>query len=432
VALALILVALALGAFSTMVFLWQWMAGPPAQPYCLLLLVAIAAVFLKVFLSVKKRIPQPPLRSDAQRMFRGLPVACGLLGLAYASFSVLQNVKAMPHGGFDAWAVWNLHARFLYRGSAGIWHNLFVPALSWSQNDYPLLVPGLISGAWTITGAERPWMPVVVGIVCAALLIGILCSAVSALSRDERGWLAGLVLLATPSFLLYSVVQAADIPLALYILITVALLQFADAWPQVRQPMLVLAGLSAGFAAWTKNEGLLFVLAVLASHLLSLTLLRAWRALGNNLMMISLGLAPMLIVLYGFKVFLAVFENPVETFGYVSSVERYQEILRGFLDQAKGFGGTWDTGGIHPAVLLGVFAMLYAKPIRKISPTSLGLILLIVSMFGGYFLVYLFSSFSHVRGYIQGSLDRLYLQLWPACLFIVATLLPPANKRADV
>jgi len=271
----------------------------------------------------------------------------------------------------------------------------------------------------------------VLGIVLAALAFGILCSAVSALARDERGWLSGLILLATPSFLFYAAVQAADIPMALYILITVALLQFADAWPQLRQPMLILAGLSAGFAGWTKNEGLLFVLAVLGSHLLSFALLRAWRALANNLLMISLGLAPMLIVLLRFKFFLAVFENPVETFGYVSSVQRHVEILRGFFDQAKSFGGTWNTGGVHPGVILGVFTLLYAKPIRKISPTSLSLIFLIVSMIGGFFLVYLFSGFHHVGGYISGSLDRLFLQLWPASLFIVATLPTQGYRETD-
>ena len=57
-----------------------------------------------------------------------------------------------------------------------------------------------------------------------------------------------------------------------------------------------------------------------------------------------------------------------------------------------------------------------------VTPTSLSFLLLIVLMLGGYFMVYVFSPYDSVQGYIGGSLDRLYLQLWPACLFILATV----------
>ena len=144
---------------------------------------------------------------------------------------------------------------------------IFDPARSQNHGGYPLLLPGLVNGAWTVGGGERPIVPALIAIGFGALSIGIVWSGISALARDGRGWLSGLLLLATPSFLHLFPDQTADIPIALYILTTVALLQFAEAWPEVRRPMLVLAGLSAGFAAWTKNEGLLFVVAVLGSHL---------------------------------------------------------------------------------------------------------------------------------------------------------------------
>jgi hypothetical protein len=210
-------------------------------------------------------------------------------------------------------------------------------------------------------------------------------------------------------------------------LATVALLQFAEAWREVRRPMLVLAGLSAGFAAWTKNEGLLFVVAVLGSHLVTLGLLRHWRDLRTNLTMIGLGLAPTLALVISFKIFLAPRGHQVETIGHASSFVRYGEILKGFYDAAKGFGGTWE-GGVHPIVLVVLFLLLYARqPLRNLRPMSLSLVLVIPVMLGGYFLVYLFSSGESVRDLIGGSLGRLCLQLWPASVFLLATFFLPTS-----
>jgi len=77
--------------------------------------------------------------------------------------------------------------------------------------------------------------------------------------------------------------------------------------------------------------------------------------------------------------------------------------------------------------------LLYMKPITKITRTSIDVALLVGLMFAGYAMVYAFSGFSHVGGYIANSLDRLYLQLWPSCLFIIATFqseTPAADRKA--
>ena len=431
-ALALTLVALVLGTFSSAVFLWEWVVGAPTPLSTLVLLISITGVFLKVFFVLKRRIPPLQVASVRHWVFRLLPAACMLIGLGSSGIAVVRQAGMEPNGEWDAFAVWNLHARFLYRGSAGTWTNIFDPVLSQNNGGgYPFLLPGLVNGAWTVVGNELPIVPALLAIGFGALSIGIVWSGVSALARDERGCLSGLLLLATPSFLLLFPDQTADIPIALYILTTVALLQFAEAWPEVRRPMLVLAGLSAGFAAWTKNEGLLFVVAVLGSRFATLALLRHWRDLRTNLTMIGLGLAPVLALLISFKIFLTLGDNPVQTIGHASSAGRYREILLGFYDAAKGFGGTWR-GGIHPFGLLGLFFLLYARPLRNLRPMSLSVALVVPAMLGGYFLVYLFSSDGNLHDYIGGTLNRLCIQLWPASVFMLATgLLPTSTVPAD-
>ena len=61
---------------------------------------------------------------------------------------------------------------------------------------------------------------------------------------------------------------------------------------------------------------------------------------------------------------------------------------------------------------------------------AFALLLLIVLMLSGYFMIYVFSGYDSVSGYMAGSLDRLYLQIWPAFLFILATL-PIASGSDD-
>ena len=280
--LALILLAVAFGIFSSTLFVWEWILGAPTQLSASILFLVTTVVCLKVFLYLRRRVPRIPFRPGRAWLFRVLPVACVGIAVVSAAFSVVQQLESVPNGGFDAFAVWNLHARFLYRGSSGAWRDMFLPAMAGSNPDYPLLLPGLVSGAWMITGTDLPLIPALLGIAFAALSIGIVGSAVSAIAGDERGWLVALLVLATPSFLSWAPLQVADIPIGLYMLATVVLLQFADAWPEVRRPMMVLAGLTAGFAAWTKNEGLLFIIAVLAGYLTSFAHAGAWRRIRKS------------------------------------------------------------------------------------------------------------------------------------------------------
>ena len=56
-----------------------------------------------------------------------------------------------PHGKWDAWLIWNMHARFLYRGGDA-WREAFASGLDWSHWDYPLLLPLSIVRGWTLHG----------------------------------------------------------------------------------------------------------------------------------------------------------------------------------------------------------------------------------------------------------------------------------------
>ncbi|MEA2658068.1 MAG: hypothetical protein QOF64_653, partial [Candidatus Binatota bacterium] len=238
-------------------------------------------------------------------------------------------------------------------------------------------------------------------------------------------------LLVTPSFLLYSSAQMADIPLSLYILTTVVLLQFAEAWPDVKSTMLALAGLSTGFAAWTKNEGLLLVIAVFVSHWISLALIPAWRGYRKHVLRFSLGLAPILILIVSFKVFLAPPSDIPLNMAAVermTHVERYRQIVSAFVSHFWTFGNAAEAGGTNPGILMMLYLLLYRSRVRKVSVTSLSLLLLPVLMLCGYFMVYVITPHP-LQEHLASSLDRLLLQLWPACIFALAVV--PISMSAD-
>ena len=90
-------------------------------------------------------------------------------------------------------------------------------------------------------------------------------AGVSRLRSRSQGLLAGLVLIGLVSFLQRGTLQYADVPLAFFILSAVLLLVLYDASERPQRGLLVLSGLAAGLAAWTKNEGLLLLLVLPAA-----------------------------------------------------------------------------------------------------------------------------------------------------------------------
>ncbi len=83
--------------------------------------------------------------------------------------------------------------------------------------------------------------------------------------------LGAIALLATPSFVEQGAWQYADIPLSFFYLATIVLLSLYDertqeASSQSPAGLLALGGVAAGFAAWTKNEGVLFLGAIILAR----------------------------------------------------------------------------------------------------------------------------------------------------------------------
>jgi hypothetical protein len=224
-----------------------------------------------------------------------------------------------------------------------------------------------------------------------------------------------MVLMGTPYFLLLSTFQTADVPLSYIVLSSIVLWMLYA----VRQEagLLVLAGLAAGLSAWTKNEGILFVLASLVGcAVYGVVRHQAWKTLSR----FALGLlAPAIVIVY-YKVTLApsndlfMGANAGELLGKIASLPRYETIL-------AELGKSLLTIGNWPYSILAVLALFAVivgpRRNRAQGRAALTCAIILTVQLAGYLFIYVITPLP-LEFHLQYSLDRLLFQLFPASLFL--------------
>ena len=215
---------------------------------------------------------------DRALFFKKVGALLGLLLFLYTAFTIIQfyflSVSTNVGGGWDARYFWALKAKFMFRAPTD-WQLMFSPKLSWSNQGYPLLWPGAMAWGWHWLGQESPlWGPfAALGfyLPCSLLLVWYFTAQRSAIT----GWFAGsFALVLFPPFF-WAIHQYADVPLTFFM--TACALTLVTALRLNAPRLLIISGLMGGLAAWTKNEGILFIVWIYL--LLGATLLRHH---GNN------------------------------------------------------------------------------------------------------------------------------------------------------
>ena len=202
---------------------------------------------------------------------------------------MLIGYSAKPHGHWDAWAIWNLKARFLYRLDGVGWRNLFSDEISWSHGDYPLEFPLIVSKTWGYMGQESVLGPIIIALVVCMAIIMLGCTAIY--SRSKIGGLLYAVLLTSSSIIFASsITQYADMMLAYYILATIVCLSLYDNGRERDTWLVVVSGFLASSCAWIKNEGFLFVLVLILSRIVILILRREQSRIFSELKLLVCGM----------------------------------------------------------------------------------------------------------------------------------------------
>ncbi len=372
------------------------------------------------------------------KRMKGLAVGTGatlpaplsaLLATALASACVdwFLSFQRAPDGGWDAWMIWNLRARFL----AGTDFDLAAalpPALAHadfgSHLDYPLLLPLALAELSLGFGQHAA----IAALVSAAGALAVIACAwrVAAHLLDERAAAAVcLALSCTPAFVLAGAAQYADLWLAGFVLLGAeglargvsALEDPLGAAPQASEPWLIAGG-ALSLAACVKQEGLLWVVAGVVALA---SVLPAGRRL-RPLAILVAGASPLLLLLGWFKTSLAPPSDLAQPLGvvlaHVFDGSRWLELVAGLSRRVVYFQawGLW----------LAAFAIAAAWSARRTtSPRTRVLGRLLGLVAAGELLVYLVTP--HDLGWhLRTSLDRLVLQAWPLALVWLGSRVMPA------
>lgn len=172
-----------------------------------------------------------------------------------ASSAVIILSQQYPFGGWDAWALYNMKAKFLLEGGRN-WTDIV--RLHWhTQPSYPLLLPLVNAWAVSIFHGDLVRAASATGIIfCVAS--GLLCYAgLSMFINRLAAFLASLLLLTNPLYIFWGTTQYADVLLAYYLLASMVLLVI---FLRTLQPRVaLLTGLFWGIMPLAKNEGNVFL-----------------------------------------------------------------------------------------------------------------------------------------------------------------------------
>jgi hypothetical protein len=350
------------------------------------------------------------------------------ISIVTALYASVCRALAHPHGeGWDAFAIWNLHARFLFLGGAH-WRDGFSALIPWSHADYPLLIPAAIAHFWSYLGQDYPAVPATVALIFTFTTLALLVSSLAILRGVNSAILGGIALAATPFFIEQGASQYVDVPLSFFFLAAIALSCFHQrvlVEPQSRRrfSFLILAGLTAGFAAWTKNEGLLFLFAFLAAHIAGAVFKPQPKSTpdeaGIELTAFALATVPALVLIACFKHAIAppgdLFTSPTVTAHRLLTPTRYWIVLQWYVKEFFRFGNWWIVPG---TVLLPVFYFLARSTRRLRSDWALRSCVITLGLtLAGYFAVYVITPYN-IYWHLRFSLNRLFLQLWPSIIFL--------------
>ena len=331
---------------------------------------------------------------------RPLSKNTGLLLLAGIAFlTAACAFLSRRYGDWDAALIWNLHARYLATGDG--WRSIYEPGAS-GNAAYPMGLPSSIALLWRVLGSDNPTVP-----FFAALLPTLGIPVVIFLEGARGKFWVSLTVLPLFAFHRYYLALGLD--------------QYADiqvAWPWLLAAVCMnrahisrktdywfASGLLLGALCWTKWEGIL----------LSVCLLAPWAAyfLRNRraLLLLLLGLTPFVLTI---TMFLRTGppEAPLLTdlAGIATRMgngERYRIIGRAFTNEVFGRHWPFATLLVATPILLQKWADRFAKRMY----------ISVVGAVVGYAAVYLLLVSTDLEWNLQFSLARLLLQVYPVAVF---------------
>lgn len=378
-----------------------------------------AGILLALVFSRRATAARDLQRPAVPRMLTWISVVGCLCALAFAATNFAAFSHITPHGTWDAWAIWNLRARFLFLGQPVIWQDAFSRDLAYSHPDYPLLLPLSVSRAWAFAGTDATLVPVVLAAVFAGATAALVGVSLARARTPAQGFLAATAVLASPVFLKWAPSQIADVPLGLYMLITFVMMWRATTSDAGRF-WWVLAGVSASLAAWTKNEGAVFLALFMLVSIVWL-LRKSGRAASKDIASLAAGAGVGVAALLALKLRFPAPNDLANALDLASATARVADLDRvQFVLESVG-RELWLGGGAYVGVLPLLVAYAVVAGVRRPEGAPAVALLVVLLQIAAYTIVYVVTPHD-LRWHLNTSLDRVMLQIFPSAVWGIMML----------
>jgi hypothetical protein len=341
------------------------------------------------------------------------------------------HMVAWPVSGWDGWSIWALKARIFYLSQSipsGYFHDA---SRLFSHPDYPLLLP--LAETWIDgwLGQANSWA---IMALFPFFFLGIVVLVMGTLRRSlgPRPALAGaMALLCVPFVIAQGGAGDADIPVTLMMTGSSIFL-----WQWLYRPdnprALILSGLFAGLAAWTKKEGLILLLITML-----VVVIAAWQRRADAPgcrrapLEVCLFLAPALLLVGPWLAFLAVRRPlsrdflPFDVETLVVHLNRLPTILA-LVTQHLVDVWRWNVIWLS----LGAMIVLKRRHLRRGGPMPY-LLLLLGLQVACDGVLFVFSDWQPYTDHLEGALDRLLLHTLPLAVMLLISLIV-SEERAVV
>jgi hypothetical protein len=419
-------IAAGFGISSCAFFIWIATVGSAIHGLIVLEVITLIIIATLIIIFKKNKISSPKSlileSATVKKLRKRVAICCAALLITYIIIFVIRSLNS-PLGEGDGIAIWNMRARILFRAGE-YWRDAF--NMNMAHPDYPMLIPGSIACAWKFLNNESVLIPICIHMLFVLSVLGLLFSGLSIMRSTTQGSLAFIILLGTNGFVHDAQLQYADIPLAVFFLATIILFFMQEEVPKEEHGLVVLAGITSGLGAWTKNEGLLFVIAILCARSIVTSIRDGWKYCLHELYYFNLGLIPILSVIIYYKICFAppndIFLGLNMRYYVLVDISRYIVITKAFVDQFIYFGSRFislpQIKYISLTMLLCLYSwMLGVKIDKRYERAIITTVLVLMLMWVGYFYIYIITSMP-LKWQLATALKRLALQLWIPFLFL--------------
>ena len=248
-----------LGLGFTSIFFWLYTiaANGCNSNYHVVEIFLVAVIYIFYGLKKRKRnsfLPknnnfENPIKSDNKRQLINYIII--ILFCFIAVFCWFRCLR-YPDGTWDAMAMWNFRAKFLSLGNEA-WNRMYFETLDYSHRDYPLFLPCIIARAYIYSGKEDSNIPLFFSWFFTFSIFILSYLYLKKLKNKYYSIFAVCVLAYSPQLIFYGCMQYADVPLSVFILIS--LYEFII-WNMKNKNLPWLGMFFAGLCPWIKNEGI--------------------------------------------------------------------------------------------------------------------------------------------------------------------------------